>query len=111
LIDLSFLEKFTKGNTSKMKRYITMYLSNAPEIFERMNENIAEEKWTDLAINAHSIKPQTDYMGIESLKMILIEMENGAKNGEYESLKVLYQKAYEIHKKSEILLNDKLEQL
>jgi hypothetical protein len=33
------------------------------------------------------------------------------KNEEYESLKVLYQKAYEIHKKSEILLNDKQKQL
>jgi HPt (histidine-containing phosphotransfer) domain-containing protein len=111
MIDLSFLEKFTKGNTSKMKRYITMYLSTAPEIFERMDENIAQENWSDLAINAHSIKPQTDYMGIQSLKNIFIEIENGIKNEEYESLKVLYKKAYEIHKKSEILLNAKLEQL
>ncbi|MFT4805615.1 MAG: HPt (histidine-containing phosphotransfer) domain-containing protein [Marivirga sp.] len=111
MIDLSFLEKFTKGNTSKMKRYITMYLSIAPEIFERMNENITQENWTDLAINAHSIKPQTDFMGIKSLKNILIKIENGSKNGEYENLNALYQKAYEIHKKSEILLNDKLAQI
>jgi HPt (histidine-containing phosphotransfer) domain-containing protein len=111
MIDLSFLEKFTNGNTSKMKRYITMYLSTAPEIFERMNENIAQENWSDLAINAHSIKPQTDFMGIKSLKNILIEIEDAVKNEEYESLKVLYQKAYEIHKKSEILLNDKQKQL
>ena len=111
MIDLSFLEKFTKGNTSKMKRYITMYLSTAPEIFERMNENIAQENWSDLAINAHSIKPQTDYMGIGSLKNILIEIENGVKNGEYESLKDLYEKAYDIHKKSEAFLNDKVKEL
>jgi HPt (histidine-containing phosphotransfer) domain-containing protein len=111
MIDLSFLEKFTKGNTSKMKRYITMYLSTAPDIFERMNKNITQENWSDLAINAHSIKPQTDFMGIKSLKNILIEIENAVKNEEYESLKVLYQKAYEIHKKSEILLNDKQKQL
>ena len=111
MIDLSFLEKFTKGNTSKMKRYITMYLSTAPEIFERMNNNIAQENWSELAINAHSIKPQTDFMGIESLKNILIEIENEVKNGDYENLKILYEKAYDIHKKSEVLLNDKVEQL
>jgi len=111
MIDLSFLEKFTNGNTSKMKRYITMYLSTAPEIFERMNENIVQEDWSDLAINAHSIKPQTDYMGIESLKNILIEIENAVKNEEYESLKALYKKAHDIHKKSENFLNDKLKQL
>jgi HPt (histidine-containing phosphotransfer) domain-containing protein len=111
MIDLSFLEKFTKGNTSKMKRYITMYLSTAPEIFERMNENITQENWSDLAINAHSIKPQTDFMGIESLKNILIEIENGVKNREYERLKDLYQKAYAIHEKSEVFLNDKVKEL
>jgi len=110
MIDLSFLEKFTNGNTSKMKRYITMYLSTAPEIFERMNENIAQENWSDLAINAHSIKPQTDYMGINSLKNILIEIENCVKNDEYERLKNLYQKAYDIHKKSEIILIEKIKQ-
>jgi HPt (histidine-containing phosphotransfer) domain-containing protein len=111
MIDLSFLEKFTKGNTSKMKRYITMYLSTAPEIFERMNENIAQENWSDLAINAHSIKPQADFMGIKSLKKILIEIENGVKIGEYENLKGLSQKAFDIHKKSQIILSEKLKQL
>ena len=111
MIDLSFLEKFTKGNTSKMKRYITMYLSTAPEIFERMNENIAQENWSELAINAHSIKPQTDFMGIESLKNILIEIEKGVQNRDYERLKDLYHKAYEIHKKSEVFLNDKVKEL
>ncbi|MEH6765709.1 MAG: Hpt domain-containing protein [Aequorivita antarctica] len=111
MIDLSFLEQFTKGDTIKMKRYIGMYLSTAPEIFERMNENITHENWSDLAINAHSIKPQTDFMGIKSLKNILIEIENGVKNGDYENLKVLYEKAYDIHKKSEVFLNDKVKEL
>jgi len=111
MIDLSFLEKFTKGNTSKMKRYITMYLSTAPETFERMSENIAQENWSDLAVNAHSIKPQSDYMGINSLKNILIEIENCVKNLEYEELKHLYQKAYDIHIKSKIILIEKLKEL
>jgi HPt (histidine-containing phosphotransfer) domain-containing protein len=111
MIDLSFLEKFTNGNTSKMKRYITMYLSTAPETFERMSENIAHKNWSDLAVNAHSIKPQTDYMGIDSLKNILIEIENCVKNVEYEGLEHLYQKAYAVHKKSEIILIEKLKEL
>ena len=111
MIDLSFLNKFTKGNTSKMKRYITMYLSTAPETFERMSENVIQENWSDLAVNAHSIKPQTDYMGIDSLKNILIEIEDCVKNAEYEGLKILYQKAYTVHKKSEIILIEKLKEL
>jgi HPt (histidine-containing phosphotransfer) domain-containing protein len=111
MIDLSFLEKFTNGNTSKMKRYITMYLSTAPETFERMRENIAQENWSDLAVNAHSIKPQSDYMGINSLKNILIEIENCVQNVEYEELKHLYQKAYDVHKKSKIILIEKLKEL
>lgn len=111
MVDLSFLEKFTKGNTSKMKRYITMYLSTAPETFERMSVNIAQENWSDLAVNAHSIKPQTDYMGINSLKNILIEIEDCVRNVEYEGLEHLYQKAVAVHKISEIILMEKLKEL
>ncbi len=111
MLDLSFLEQFTKGNTSKMKRYISLYLKVAPEIFESMSKNLKDENWTELAINAHSLKPQADYIGIESLKSLLIEIENCVKMGQHNRLMNLYQEAYDLHKKSELFLNDKLKQL
>ena len=108
MADLSFLYKFTKGNETKIKRYIKMYLSIAPDIFDRMKADIESQNWADLAINAHSLKPQVDYMGIPELKETLVEIENKVKNNEIESLKNLFEKALQLHQESAIDLENKM---
>lgn len=104
MVDLSFLEKFTKGNTTKMKRYISMYLNMAPERFEIMDQNIKDKSWPELAINAHSLKPQVEYMGITTLKEVMIEIENRVKNTQLNDLESLVEKAKSIHQESEVFL-------
>jgi len=109
MVDLSFLEKFTKGNIDKMKRYISMYLSMAPDTFERMNKNLASESWHELAVYAHSLKPQADFMGITSLKEVLIDIENKIKANQTDTLEELVKNAQFIHTESEIYLRRFLE--
>ena len=109
MVDLAFLEKFTKGNTVKMKRYISMYLSMAPETFDKMQQNIREKSWSDLAINAHSLKPQARYMGISELEEILIEIENSVNSDQVNDLGSLYDRAYNIHQESKALLQNFLD--
>ena len=104
MVDLSFLKKFTNNNTSKMKRYISMYLNTAPESVEKMKQNIADKAWTDLAINAHSLKPQAEFMGINSLKEVLIEIETRVKEDQLNELQNLFKKAKSIHDESETVL-------
>ena len=104
IVDLSYLKTFTKGNEVKFKRYINLYLEDAPDTFERMRGNIDEENWADLAIYAHSLKPKADFMGIASLKEILVRIEDGVKQEEYGDLKSLYEKALEIHEEAVIVL-------
>ena len=111
MTDLSFIEKITGGDTSKIKKYISMYLSTAPEVYERMSKNIEQENWSDLALNVHFIKPQTGFMGLEYLKHTLIEIEQSIIEGKYESVKTRYKKAIEIHEKSLVILNTKLKEL
>lgn len=110
MVDLSFLEKFTKGNKEKMKRYINIYLSIAPETFQHMEEHIVDEDWEQLRIKAHSLKPQADYMGIPSLKSVLIEIEQSVYKEEFERLNELYERASMIHTEStpylEAFIND-----
>lgn len=101
MVDLSFLKEFTKGNVKKMKRYISLYLSIAPDTFEKMNQNIQDQNWEQLRIHAHSLKPQADYMGIPELKSALIDIENGVKNKKNSMLPELYEKAHQIHLQSE----------
>lgn len=111
MVDLSFLKQFTKGNTVKMKRYITMYLEITPEIFDRMHTDINNQNWADLAINAHSLKPQADFIGTTELKEVLIQIENGVKNNDISELRKFYEIAYQIHQRTSAELKDYVESI
>lgn len=111
MTDLSFLQKFTKGNTAKMKKYISMYLKIAPETFSRMHQNVQDRNWADLAINAHSLKPQAEYMGLSQLKGLLIQIEQHAKKGQVKRLPNLFQQSLQAHEKGVKALKMALQQL
>ena len=104
MVDLSFLKKFTKGDIAKMKRYISMYLNMAPDTFERMRHNIKDKSWSELAVNAHSLKPQAEFMGINPLKELLAEIENNVKSNQLNNLESIFEKASSVHKESESFL-------
>jgi chemotaxis protein histidine kinase CheA len=86
-----------------------MYLGTAPDTFERMKNNLENESWHELAVNAHSIKPQADFMGISSLKEVLIDIENKVRINETELLDGLVEKAHNLHIDSEVPLRKFLE--
>ena len=85
-VDLTFLKKFTKDDPKKMKRYIGLYLDVAPKTFDEMKRNLANGDWEQLRINAHSLKPQADFMGIHSLKEELLKIEESVRTNNFEML-------------------------
>ena len=111
MIDLTFLKKFTKDNPQKMKRYISLYLDVAPKTFEEMQRNLKNEDWEQLRINAHSLKPQADFMGINSLKEQLIKIEEAVKTNNFDILENLLNTSLKIAADSEIILKEMLEKL
>lgn len=111
MVDLTFLKKFTKGDAQKMKRYISLYLEVVPTIFEEMRRNLTDENWEQLRINAHSLKPQADFMGVNSLKEELIKIEEAVKQQHYDVLEKLYNTSYAISVASEHILGETLDQL
>lgn len=110
MVDLSFLKKFTKDDPKKMRRYISLYLDVAPKTFEEMQRNIKNEDYEQLRINAHSLKPQADFMGITSLKEELIKIEEAVKLNQLDRIEVIFDKSLEISTHSENLLRDMLVQ-
>lgn len=78
LINLHFLESFTKGDTAKMKKYITMFIQSAPNAISEMKMLQANGNWNQLRTVAHSLKPQLGYMGIDSVKEIIVRIEEYA---------------------------------
>lgn len=93
-----------------MKRYISLYLDVAPKTFEEMQRNISAGDWEQLRINAHSLKPQTDFMGIDNLKEALIKIEDAVNNNKIDGMTALFSATREIAEQSEGLLREMLEQ-
>lgn len=110
-VDLTFLKKFTKDDPKKMKRYIGLYLDVAPKTFDEMKRNLANDDWEQLRINAHSLKPQADFMGINSLKEELVKIEEAVRTHNFEMLENLFDSSFKIAKDCEIILKKMLEQL
>lgn len=110
MVNLTFLKKFTKDDPQKMKRYISLYLDVAPRTFEEMKRNLKNEDWEQLRINAHSLKPQADFMGIDSLKEELIKIEEAVKSKSFDVLENLFTTSLKIAADSEIILKDMLDQ-
>lgn len=111
MVDLTFLKKFTKGDPQKMRRYISLYLDVAPKTFAEMKRNLDNEDWEQLRINAHSLKPQADFMGVDSLKEELIKIEEAVKTKNFDLLENLFNTSLKIATDSEIILNEMLEEL
>lgn len=99
--DLSFLQKFTKGDNAKMGQYINTYLRTSERIFKELIQACSDRDWESLYIKAHSIKPQVQYMGISALQGLIVEIENDAKlNPIPEKLEILVKNASDIYYKS-----------
>lgn len=99
IVDLSFLNKFTKGDSKKIKYFIEMHLKTAPKLFGEMEEKIDSIDYDELYSRAHSLKPQCSYVGIIGLKEKLVEIEDAVKdNKDRVSVKELVQKAIDLNK-------------
>lgn len=111
MVDLTFLKKFTKEDPKKMRRYISLYLDVSPKTFDQMKQNLQDKDWEQLRINAHSLKPQADFMGILKLKEKLSEIEETIKLSNLNSIEKLCNSTYEIHLESQNELKKILESL
>ena len=110
MVDLTFLKKFTKDDSQKMKRYISLYLDVAPKTFAEMQSNLQNGDWEQLRINAHSLKPQADFMGITSLKDELSKIEEAVKTNNLDDIEKLFNTSLEIAANSENRLKEILDQ-
>jgi HPt (histidine-containing phosphotransfer) domain-containing protein len=109
--DLTFLKKITKGDAAKMKRYISLYLEVAPATFAEMDANISAKDWEQFRINAHSLKPQADFMGLMDLKETLINVEDLIQSRNYTRTLEVYETARSMHLEAMDVLEKALEDL
>lgn len=78
-IDLGYLERFCKGDRSRMEKYIRMYLDASPGLFAQLQERLSAGDVEALAVSAHSLRPQVNYMGAQELFDLLAAIEHRAR--------------------------------
>lgn len=78
ITNLNFLTNFAAGDTTRMKKYIGMFLQIAPQQMEKIKAALAASDWDGVRANAHSLKPQITYMGISGGDVLIKKIEDDA---------------------------------
>ncbi len=88
--DMRFLDQFTGGNNEKRRKYINMFLENAPKLLDSIDRAMAIQDYATVKIQAHSLKPQLSYMGVkEDVSNIFLIEQSAGNSAHYETLPAL----------------------
>ena len=96
--DLAYLERFCKGDRSRMEKYVLMYLQGAPDLFQKLKSLLDSGDGGSLAVAAHSLRPQVNYMGAQRLFELLTMIEDRARGEGATACAPLVQEAMDLNK-------------
>lgn len=86
-IDLSYLMDVAGGNTEFIIEMIDIFIAQTPGHLEELTAAVASKEWKKIAELSHKIKPTLAFIGVESAKDSMAEIEKSARNEEnYESI-------------------------
>jgi HPt (histidine-containing phosphotransfer) domain-containing protein len=79
-LDLSYLQDVANGSNEFMIEMIQLFLNQTPGYFEQLDQLIKDLNWPLVAEISHKIKPTLTFMGIESARASMAEIEQNARN-------------------------------
>ncbi len=79
-LNLSYLSDIASGSSEFMIEMIDMFLEQTPGYVDEMSQAISNQSWSTVADIAHKIKPTFAFMGLESAKDSMAEIERKARN-------------------------------
>ncbi len=80
ITNLTFLEKFSGGDKTRIKKYVDMYLKTAAQQITMVEESATQQNWPQLKTAAHTLKSQVAYMGMTAAQELLKSLEEHAMN-------------------------------
>lgn len=78
-IDLAYLKDVASGSSEFMVEMIDLFLDQTPGYFEQLNNFVKDENWPKVADLAHKIKPTLAFMGADSARDSMAEIETRAR--------------------------------
>lgn len=79
LTDLSYLRKVTMGDEEIIVETINIFIESIPNVLENLKKHFANQEWEKLYNQAHKVKPNLEYMGMERAHELIIEIEEQAR--------------------------------
>jgi HPt (histidine-containing phosphotransfer) domain-containing protein len=108
VIDLSYLRDVASDNTEFMIEMIDIFLTQTPGYVEQLIIAVDQKDWSKMADLSHKIKPTMSFMGVESAKNTLGDIETKARNQEdYEGIVAEFDKMKDNFKTIFVKLEEK----
>lgn len=80
--DLSYLREVAMGDDEIVIETTKAFLESTPSALENLKECFANQEWDEVYKQAHKIKPNLQYMGMERAQELIIEIEEQARSRE-----------------------------
>ncbi|MFH5831786.1 Hpt domain-containing protein [Halalkalibaculum sp. DA3122] len=80
ITNLAYLEDLGMGDDELMIEMVELFLTNTPDSIATLRQHCEGNNWKKLAAEAHKLKPNLSYVGLDEARNIIIEIEKCAKN-------------------------------
>jgi HPt (histidine-containing phosphotransfer) domain-containing protein len=111
-IDLSYLQELASDNKEFMIEMIEIFLLQTPNYVTVLEEGVVSKNFKTIADSSHKIKPTLTFMGVDSAKETITNIESWARNEEnYERILSDFNSLKETFKTIYIKLEEKKAEL
>ena len=80
ITDLSSLRKMSDNDETFIQDMVTSFIEKTPEIIVQIEQANKDKNWQEVGAMAHKLKPNLAFMGIDSLKKLIAQIESNANN-------------------------------
>ena len=111
ITNLGYLKKISDNNRDFIVDMISSFIEQTPRDIRKLKSAAAAEDWEEVANVAHKIKPSITFMGIESIKRSISDIQEMARSGNTDGLPDLVAKIDRVTRLAFYELQKELEQL
>lgn len=78
-VDLSYLKTFSGGDKVLIAEMMERFIIDAPEQLQNIENSIEQKNWKSTYKNLHNFKSSVNFIAIQDIKNLVLEMEKIAK--------------------------------
>ncbi len=73
--ELTFLRQFCENDSTRIKKYVDIFLSSIPPTVRKIEDAVNSKDWTQIADQAHGLRTKCMLMGMKATQDLSIKVE------------------------------------